>query len=393
MPGEHSLFSPSSAERWFACPGSLRLGEGDNESSEYAREGTAAHSLASSCWLLGVSPASRLGEVIEVEGSSFTVGEEMVEAVQIFLDEVERQSEGADFVEPERRIIHKNRPDFGGTVDFTAVKEGPGGWIRVIDLKYGAGVPVSAEGNLQLLLYLVLATHTRSNEARTYGATIVQPRLETDDGFVRDWIPTVEEIKDITGKLVDLWEAYDRGDELPFNAGSHCRWCPHKVNCPALEAHTNELASQEFSLAQVKSGELLEGMTVEKALAFRDKRKAIESFLESVDKWLHGQMDKGVEVPGLKLVESYGNRTWSLSEEEILKKLRNRKIPKSKTTVAKLLSPAQMEKVVDKELVEALCHKPKRGTVVVSLSDKREAVKRLTASEEFSDFTEGSELL
>ncbi len=46
----HALLSPSSAERWMQCPGSVALSYGaPDSSSEYADEGTAAHELAAMC--------------------------------------------------------------------------------------------------------------------------------------------------------------------------------------------------------------------------------------------------------------------------------------------------------------------------------------------------------
>jgi len=46
MPDTHALLSPSSSERWISCPPSVRMSEGIEEKpSEYAAEGTAAHSL------------------------------------------------------------------------------------------------------------------------------------------------------------------------------------------------------------------------------------------------------------------------------------------------------------------------------------------------------------
>ena len=43
----HAKLSPSSAERWMSCPGSVALNEGkDDKGSSYAAEGTAAHELA-----------------------------------------------------------------------------------------------------------------------------------------------------------------------------------------------------------------------------------------------------------------------------------------------------------------------------------------------------------
>ena len=44
---EHALLSASGAGRWLSCPPSARLEEAvEEEESEYAREGSFAHSLA-----------------------------------------------------------------------------------------------------------------------------------------------------------------------------------------------------------------------------------------------------------------------------------------------------------------------------------------------------------
>jgi hypothetical protein len=43
----HAVLSPSSAERWMTCPGSVVLTEGlEDKGSDAAEEGTAAHELA-----------------------------------------------------------------------------------------------------------------------------------------------------------------------------------------------------------------------------------------------------------------------------------------------------------------------------------------------------------
>ena len=47
MPGTHALLGPSGAKRWMSCPPSARLEESfQEESTDYAAEGTLAHKLA-----------------------------------------------------------------------------------------------------------------------------------------------------------------------------------------------------------------------------------------------------------------------------------------------------------------------------------------------------------
>ena len=46
MPNKHALLSASSSDRWIHCPPSARLSESyEDKGSDYAAEGTDAHSL------------------------------------------------------------------------------------------------------------------------------------------------------------------------------------------------------------------------------------------------------------------------------------------------------------------------------------------------------------
>lgn len=74
MPDEHSKFSPSSASIWMTCAGSQALSEGlPEESSFYADEGTAAHSLAETAMQEGKNCVDYLGKKF----GDFEVGQTM----------------------------------------------------------------------------------------------------------------------------------------------------------------------------------------------------------------------------------------------------------------------------------------------------------------------------
>jgi len=116
-----------------------------------------------------------------------------------------------------------------------------------------------------------------------------------------------------------------------------------------------------------------------------EKAKPVGMFLDAVKKWTHGQMEKGVSVPGYKLVNSFGNRQWTLDDEGILKKCKSRKINKRDATEVKLLSPAKLEKIAGKDFVASLTERPLKGTTVVPESDRRPAVERQDPSAEFAE--------
>ncbi|MEM6471703.1 MAG: DUF2800 domain-containing protein [Planctomycetota bacterium] len=362
----HSKLSPSSASRWLACPGSLEGGCNENGSSSYAAEGSVAHNLAEDCYLLGLSPHDFVGQARTYDGHEIEITKEMADAVQIYLDVIETQSARYD-VYLETRIEHSEIYDFGGTIDCAIPSH-----RRIIDFKYGAGIPVDVINNDQLACYALLYF----DRFEQFGffpieVTIVQPRANHSDGPVRTWTISTEYLKDFKAKI-EAVASGDRAGEL--HAGDHCKWCPRAAECPELYELTIKTAKEEFDESE---------LTPEVAAEVLSRRSAIKTYLDAVEKWSHGQLDKGESVPGYKLVNTYGNRRYRVSEDEIVRKCRNRKFGKKLIFKTELLSPAQLEKVVGKELVADMVERPHKGTTVVPESDKREAVVRQSAADEF----------
>ncbi len=364
MPSVHSALSPSSASRWLSCPGSLLI-EGQDKPSEYAAQGTVAHALASKCWLLGCDPDLFIGQPRSCDGYTVVIDQEMVEGVRVYLGLLES-------IEPrllvEQRIEHSEIEGFGGTVDCVVPTEN-----RIIDFKYGAGVAVDPENNEQLGCYAILAMDKFGfDNACDFELTIVQPRAFDDRGPVRTWVAERDWLMDLKERIA--YAAANPNDKL--NAGDHCRWCPHKAQCPELYEMTLLTAKQEFKAPD---------MDAELATKVLGKRYAIESYLEAVEQWVHGQLEKGVDIPGYKLVNKYGNRRYAVDEATVERQCKSKGFGKKQIYETSLLSPAQLEKVVGKELVTSLVERPHTGTTVVPESDKREAVKRLAASDEFAN--------
>lgn len=361
---DHSKLSPSSASRWLACPGSLTIESDEPTGSEYAAEGTVAHRLALQCFLLGVDPSEKVGTTWLADGFSIDVTEEMASHVDLYL----RVIDSLGPVSLEHRIQHSGIQNFGGTIDCVAQ-----GSCEIVDFKYGAGYAVEVEQNEQLGCYALLACDAfHGGSIVDYRLTVVQPRAHHVDGVIRTWTADRD-------WLIDLYERVKKaasGDrDTEFHAGAHCRWCPHRAQCPELQEMTLLTAKQEFSVP---------GMTPELAAKVLSKKKSIETYLEAVEQWAHGQLEKGQSIPGYKLVNTLGIRRYKFDEAKIVKVCGKAGFGKKQIYKSELLSPAQLEKVVGKELVETLAERPHTGTTVVPESDKRPAVRRMTASDEFA---------
>src|SRR5574343_764379 len=104
MSNVHAKLSPSSSDRWLACPASIvRVPETEDEGSEYAREGTAAHALAERCLNLNID--AHAAEFPKDHAAYDSL--DMRANVQIYLDYVRNQmTEGATlFVEQRLQIF------------------------------------------------------------------------------------------------------------------------------------------------------------------------------------------------------------------------------------------------------------------------------------------------
>lgn len=226
-PDTHSDVGGSSAERVLACPGSVQLvkrlraaGLLDEDSSEYADEGTSAHDVA----------AIRL----ETGRWPLNVDAEVVKHLTEYVAFVEDFSGSRPFVEWRFRL-REVHPDLRGSVDSWAVN---GLEVGVGDLKYGAGIPVEVRGNKQLMTYAlgVLRYLQRAGVmVKRFVLFIAQPRYDHPEGTLRKWTVTVAELEEFARRLTAGLRATDvPGADLV--TGKHCRWCKAKAICPKLHS-------------------------------------------------------------------------------------------------------------------------------------------------------------
>ena len=383
MPGTHLRYSPSGANRWGNCNASLQFDDPEDDgASQYADEGTAAHELAEICYYTGEDPYSYLGK--EVEG--FTINEEMAESVKLYLDTIEavkrevRAKPTECYVE--LFMTSKQHPDFGGTADFVIAADSR---VVIVDFKYGVGVPVKAEGNKQLMCYtlLALANFYFQKQVKLLDDPIlivVQPRSWDHSDKVKRWEPTKEELeafaKELDGHLTNP-------DLNQYQAGDHCQWCPGKAKCKVLHESTKEVSIIEPPETTALSTGAYSMDDVVNILNVRDQ---VKYHVSAVEVFARNALHKGVKVPGYKLVKTFKNRQWK-DPSAVEAELQQLGIERSKShvEVVKLISPAKMEKVVDKEFVDRHAFRPPGNIAMVPDSDKRPAFEVESATDVFKN--------
>lgn len=305
---QHATLSPSSAERWIECPASVRLTRSldrvDDSSSVWAEEGTRAHTLAEieashffeqttakdhkahkAAWL----------RTAEAHGDDIEEMERHVRSYVSLLADIMADMGPGSTIRFEQRL-QTGVPGCWGTGDAVAVNSTR---IRVVDFKYGQGVPVEAIGNPQLRLYGLGALEMFDGilgDCEVVGMTVHQPRigntshefLEAND--LREWREKV---------VLPAARETQHPDARFYPSESTCRWCPAAGICAVRAAHVTE---RDFGNPNLLDAEGL-------AAAFNSLDE-IRDWCAAVEKEaLYQAYSEGKRLPGLKVVLSGGKRS------------------------------------------------------------------------------------
>ncbi len=377
--GAHAVLSASSSHRWLACPPSARLCEQfEDKGSEYAQEGTDAHSLCEYKLRreLGMDAAdptahlSHYNEEMEQCATDYTayVSEIVEDVKDICKDPVVLIEQRLDF----SRWV----PDGFGTGDCVIIADGT---LYVIDYKHGKGVEVSALENPQMMCYALGALELFDDiyDIKAVCMTIYQPRRENISVFTMgkdDLYTWAETVLAPTAKL-----AYDgKGD---FCAGEHCRFCKAKAVCRKRAEYNLELARYDF--------EMPETLDTTEIAAILDRADELTAWAADVKEYALQQALNGTKYPGYKVVEGRSNRKY-INEDAVADAVSKAGYdPFAK----KVLGLTEMQKLLGKKkfdtLLAGLIEKPKGKPALAPESDKRPEYKPAdpveSAKQDFTD--------
>ncbi len=384
----HSPFSASASYRWLTCPASVALSEKAprKKTTFEANEGTAAHELAEMSLTQRKMPRNFVGQTIPVGDELFEVTQEMADFVSEYVYEIlqvasTRTNPGVKDlikVETQFNLDWLGRPGMFGTND-ASLADTVHRKLHVFDLKYGIHDPVTAEKNYQLMYYaLGILGQEGVDKFDTVRLVIVQPRCHLTG--TTDWEISVEDL--LKWKDEVLIPAYDEAcSENPRFCPSEkaCKYCAGKPICPELGKQLTGVANTSLAIPQNQ----IEQITFPAPTQLTDEQigkilllmPLLKPYFESVQEMALARALNGDIIPGYKLVSGrQGNRTWK-DEKAVAEAFASLG---DDLWEKKLLSPAKLEKLIDKmdeKQLEPFVTRSEAKLTLATITDKREAIE------------------
>lgn len=378
----HALLSASGAHRWMNCtPSAVLETQFPDTTSEAAKEGTLAHEMAEAklqhlfntqsyrkATLTRTLNKIKKNELYQPEMDGYT------DDYVAYIRKAAMEFEKTPYIAIEKRLdLTAYIPDGFGTADCVMIGERT---LHIIDLKYGKGVPVSAEDNPQLMIYALgaLEAYKMLFAVDTVKISIVQPRIDntnSDEVTAKELLRFGEYVKHFANIAIK-----GKGEYKP---GDWCRFCRARRQCRARSDKNIELAFEINKKPPL--------ITNDEVGEYLRKGEDVAKWLSELQDYALAECLAGRNIDGYKAVEGRGSRVWTNMDaafEAIIKEgtdeamLYERK-PLTLAQVEKLMGKAHFTDVAGEFVVK----NPGKPTLVPS-TDKRESItNKISADEAF----------
>lgn len=298
---KHTLLSPSSSNRWMNCTPSSRLTEDmEDENSQFALEGTDAHTLAEHKLRMRLNIST---DEKDIRPILKFYNEEMERCTDEYVDYIMATYEDLKAKCPDTKIYIEEHVDFSnyipegfGTSDCIIVADD---MMVIVDLKYGAGVVVDAEKNSQFMIYALGALNIFDSLYDINNVKVVafQPRRS----HISEWVISKDELISWgENELKPKAELAYKG-EGEFKASEWCRFCKARATC---KFRADYLIRHDFEKRP-------ETLCEKEFLEILGKADLIVDYIHDVKEHAENLLLSGHKLEGWKLVEGRSNRRYS----------------------------------------------------------------------------------
>ena len=318
----HALLSPSAASRWLVCTPAPRLeAELPDSTSTFAAEGTLAHSVSelfANKKFNIVKPSTHNSRLRKLKKDPLW-NDEMLATANTYVDHLEERAmefQHRPYMAFEVKVdISDWAPEAFGTCDCVMIG---GDALIITDYKHGKGVPVSAEGNPQMMLYalgaLKLYRPIYGDAIKRVVVYIDQPRLNSYSAHSL----TVEELLawgENTVKPKAALAFAGLGNLVP---GEHCRFCRAKAKCrvragahTALEDFKDAILPGTPEAAQATPDNIPPLLTDAEIGDLLTRGKSLVDWYNSLEEYALTALLNGGAIPGYKVVEGTSRATFA----------------------------------------------------------------------------------
>ena len=383
---QHLKHGGSVAARTIQCPAWIRLAsevpftlEGKNNAA--ADEGTMLHNCMENLYGLEgehLTPESELEDGAEYNGQKLT--QDLIESkLRPAIDALELLMDKYNISDWKVEPFVKISDDMGGSIDFIG-RSADKKTVTIVDYKFGY-VNVEVVENAQAQFYALAAATDPSTsdwfgpDLETIVLAIIQPNDNGED--LQTWETNLNQIDAFETEYLNAVEKTENPEALA-NSGPACKFCPAEAICP------------------VKTGEAMRAtrvneITANKLAEYLPMVEELKSWIKSVEKMAHEQLELGAPIKGYKLVAKRATRVWNQPEIVEDKIRKAKKITLEDGFEYKLKSPAQIEKVCKTLGIDylkqyaPLCSSVSSGTTIAKDSDKRSAVIPFAGLKQLND--------
>lgn len=320
------------------CHGFSFLDAEESEAGEPAREGTAAGEL------LQFKLEGRAIPAVASNGVYFNP--EMEFYMQGLAENI--RSQAATQILCETRIDWQTRSGIYVRGQYDASYVDNQGRLCIDDLKYGWGI-VEVKNNWQLLGYAIGEVIRRGTYFSHIVFRILQPRPHHEDGYLRTWVITYEQLLEFKEQIEQRMLEIASGVRT-LSTSKACKYCPGtKDACPAF-------SRLYYRSLEVSMDFIQDGISNDELSAMLDQAKRAQEVLkikyDSLVELGTSRIKKGQMIPGYVQTNTYSNRAWKTGVTPEAVKIITGVDAVEKT----FMSPAKLEKAgINKKVIEQLC--------------------------------------
>lgn len=371
---DHALLSPSAAHRWLHCPPSSRLeAQLPQKESEYAAEGTLAHSV---CEVMakkhfGKIKAASCTRTLKKYKADPLWNDDMLSSAETYVDHLAERAmkfEVEPYIAFEVKVdISDYVPEAFGRCDCIMFGSDT---LVITDYKNGKGVPVSAVENPQLMLYALGALKCYQpifgGKIKRIEICIDQPRLSSYEC----WELTSDELQAWGDEIKPIAQMAFAGFG-EYHAGEWCRFCRANGLCK-VQAEQQMSALDDF--APAIACKLTGLLSPEEMASALQKGETLVDWFNAVKEAALNRLLQGIPIPGFKIVEGRSSRAWS-DPDKALEALESKGIDRAVIYDSVPKTLAKIEKMLGKpkfdELVGEFVVRPPGKPTLAPANDKR----------------------